>query len=226
MKRLLYRYGPLREPRKSSQGECDVLGIGARDVKLYFGHWQTLAIGIILVAFGFEGIRIINIVSNPYSYSMGVLLGAIVGFVAHETAHREVARRQGCLAGFVLTTTGVTITLISGVLRTIGLPIAILAPGYVTIICQSPLFTTLPRREDLISGAGPAANIAIAYIAYLLLKLAKPEYQGLLAGIVDINAWLAFFNLLPLPPLDGSKLARENVLAWIALLVAALILMT
>jgi Zn-dependent protease len=77
------------------------------------------------------------------------------------------------------------------------------------------------RRKGLIfvSAAGITANIIIAFIALLLLRLLAPESGSMTHQIIDllarINIILAAFNLIPIPPLDGSKilmaLASESV---------------
>ena len=62
----------------------------------------------------------------------------------------------------------------------------------------------------LVSAAGITANIICAFIALLLLKLLVPESQGMIEQILyllaRINIILAAFNLIPIPPLDGSKI--------------------
>ena len=64
--------------------------------------------------------------------------------------------------------------------------------------------------DSLVSIAGPGANIIIALIFGLLIRFgsgALPQEAILLSGlIVIINIVLALFNLIPLPPLDGSKI--------------------
>ncbi|MFH1401464.1 MAG: site-2 protease family protein [Parcubacteria group bacterium] len=56
--------------------------------------------------------------------------------------------------------------------------------------------------------AGPAANFSIALVFGLLVRFfAVPEFMSLLfSWIIYINIFLGLFNLLPFPPLDGSKL--------------------
>lgn len=58
--------------------------------------------------------------------------------------------------------------------------------------------------------AGPASNLVMATIMILPLRLTGVEitgFAGLLASqIVFLNILLAAFNLVPIPPLDGSKI--------------------
>lgn len=60
----------------------------------------------------------------------------------------------------------------------------------------------------LISSAGIAANLAIAFLAVLLLRLLPSSgmIAQLLYILTQINIMLASFNLIPIPPLDGSKI--------------------
>jgi Zn-dependent protease len=81
------------------------------------------------------------------------------------------------------------------------------------------------RRKDLanvmVSGAGIMANVLIAICALIIYKVLQVngvfEEGGLLASVeapvslllknsIRMNASLAVFNLLPFPPLDGSKI--------------------
>lgn len=59
----------------------------------------------------------------------------------------------------------------------------------------------------LVSLAGPASNFLVAIILGLFVRF----YPGMLISsflgyIAFINIWLGLFNLIPIPPLDGSKL--------------------
>ena len=64
--------------------------------------------------------------------------------------------------------------------------------------------------EAIVAGAGPATNIGIALIFGLFLRFSGASVSATLLGIIStivlINLVLALFNLVPIPPLDGSKI--------------------
>jgi Zn-dependent protease len=69
-----------------------------------------------------------------------------------------------------------------------------------------------PPRRGLIfvSAAGIVANILLALIAQLAFRFLQPSPEGplymVLYEMFRINVILASFNLIPIPPLDGSKI--------------------
>jgi Zn-dependent protease len=66
--------------------------------------------------------------------------------------------------------------------------------------------------EALVAFAGPGTNILLAVVFAGVIRLAasatlvSPDFLTLLYYIVYINILLACFNLIPIPPLDGSKI--------------------
>ena len=62
--------------------------------------------------------------------------------------------------------------------------------------------------EAMVALAGPASNICVAIIFGLLLRfgVGSPAFIEITSIIVLINIILAVFNLVPIPPLDGSKI--------------------
>jgi Zn-dependent protease len=65
-----------------------------------------------------------------------------------------------------------------------------------------------PKRDELlISLAGPASNLILATILSLIIRFVS--FDGLivmtLSSLIQINVVIAVFNLIPIPPLDGSK---------------------
>lgn len=70
----------------------------------------------------------------------------------------------------------------------------------------------LPKQagEVLVAIAGPLSNIALALAFGLLIRLGgsalAPTFISLASFVVITNIILAIFNLIPIPPLDGSKI--------------------
>jgi len=71
----------------------------------------------------------------------------------------------------------------------------------------------------IVAAAGPAANLFLALLFALMLRFAVPAgllspiTAGVFGSIAIVNIMLAVFNLLPVPPLDGSKILFA-VLPW------------
>jgi len=61
-----------------------------------------------------------------------------------------------------------------------------------------------PKRDIILVGAsGPAANFILAFLLSLLSKLIP---ISILQNLIVINVVLGVFNLIPIPPLDGSRI--------------------
>lgn len=80
--------------------------------------------------------------------------------------------------------------------------------GYAKPVPINPYNFRDQRRGMIwVSAAGVGANFLIAIIIGLLVRfMPGSELSQFLSLIVLINIWLGLFNLLPFPPLDGSKL--------------------
>jgi Zn-dependent protease len=65
------------------------------------------------------------------------------------------------------------------------------------------------RDIILVAMAGPASNFCVAVVLSLIFRLIPvPGVQHVLATFIFINLSLMVFNLIPIPPLDGSKILR------------------
>ena len=131
-------------------------------------------------------------------------LTAGLGVVLHELAHRVVARHYGATAHFVAND---RMLIISIVLAFTGFLFA--APG---AVWYSGWLTK--RQVGLVAAAGPITNMLLAVLFVVLLVAARTaDVSGLVTGGLMmgfyVNAMLGIFNMLPLGPLDGTK-----VLAW------------
>lgn len=86
-------------------------------------------------------------------------------------------------------------------------------------------FRNIVRDDSLVTLAGPVSNLALAIVGFLglaaiiLVEGHLPEQGGLLTNVqglevlcqlaISVNLALFFFNLLPIPPLDGSRILRH-----------------
>ncbi|PIP29773.1 site-2 protease family protein [Candidatus Jorgensenbacteria bacterium CG23_combo_of_CG06-09_8_20_14_all_54_14] len=84
--------------------------------------------------------------------------------------------------------------------------------GWAKPVPYNPMNLKRPERDGaLIAAAGPTANLFIAFVFALAFRAvvnfipSATPLTNLLAGVVVVNLMLAVFNLVPIPPLDGSK---------------------
>ncbi len=83
--------------------------------------------------------------------------------------------------------------------------------GWAKPVPINPYNLNNPKRDMMWIGlSGPAANFAVALVLALLARLlpisANPLGANILFYGVAINLLLGFFNLIPIPPLDGSRI--------------------
>ncbi|MEL9940996.1 MAG: hypothetical protein QW348_04690 [Ignisphaera sp.] len=145
---------------------------------------------------------------NPPNYEMLVsyLLATATAFVFHELAHRAVARSKGVFAVYRAWYLGLLISLVLAI-ATRG-TFVFIAPGAVEI--YMPIY--LPSIESSIAIAGPTTNVVISLLCIPLSMVPRISVYARVVGYV--NSSLALFNLLPIPPLDGYKVFRYDVVRW------------
>ena len=138
---------------------------------------------------------------------LGVSLVTVgAGFVFHELSHKFVAQRYGYWAEFRMWPMGLVLALVTGLL---GLVFA--APG-ATYISGSNISQ---GENGKISLAGPLTNVAIALLFSPFLHSNNAITFLVGAYGVGINIWLALFNMLPIGPLDGSKVMKWSLPVWL-----------
>lgn len=148
--------------------------------------------------------------------SLPVLLVAVV---VHEYAHGRVAELMGDPTA--RNAGRLTLNPIPHLdpFGSILLPLLLLLTGSPVLFAAAkpvPINPALFRdgRRGLfwVGLAGPASNLAMAFVTGLLLAFtwswAPAIVITILSRFVTINCLLAVFNLIPLPPLDGSRLAE------------------
>lgn len=83
--------------------------------------------------------------------------------------------------------------------------------GWAKPVPYNPMNLKNPKTDTgKIAIAGPTANLVVAGIFGFILKIFLaldflPAIRPLFALIIYVNVLLAVFNLIPIPPLDGSK---------------------
>ena len=77
--------------------------------------------------------------------------------------------------------------------------------------------------EAIVAFAGPASNLVIACITAVFLRMnVFPSAESMLFTVLLVNVMLFLFNLIPIPPLDGSKILASLLPAPLARLYGAL----
>jgi Zn-dependent protease len=159
---------------------------------------------------------------GPLLYTISVwALPAIIAITFHEAAHGFAARLLGDDTAWRLGR--VTFNPLKhidpvGTILLPGLLLFLHSPflfGYAKPVPVNFRALRNPRRDMvLVAAAGPTINIALALIAALMFHLVDylpdtvAQWLGEnLRNALIINVILAVFNLLPLPPLDGGRIA-------------------
>lgn len=136
----------------------------------------------------------------------------IFSFLFHELGHKFTAQKAGLYSEYRMYPIGLFITLVTSA---IGFLFAM--PGAVMIYGNADR-----KTYAKISIAGPAVNLvlgAVAIAGCLLTNytaLVVPFYM-----LASLNSILALFNMLPIPPLDGSKIIGWDIRVYIVLIVMA-----
>lgn len=167
--------------------------------------WFTISLAFSISAVFAQGFLPAFTTSFPI---IAVTLG--VGFVFHELGHRWLAKKFGCIAFYKMWLPGLALALGLAVMTQGRLIFA--APGAVLIGGKR---LTL-KEEGLVAIIGPVTNM-IAGTLFLLLGLwaAPNSLLEIIGGVGSyVNFFLAFFNLIPFPPLDGQKVLQWNPMIW------------
>ena len=171
---------------------------------------------------GFGGIfstNIKNFTSNFLIYFPISIFVITISFVLHELMHKFVAQYYGAIAGFKTSLTGLVITILSSLF---GFLIGI--PGATMIYAHN--FDK--KQEGIVSLAGPLTNFTIFAIFILLNFIFNPKPSSYFATFISltffINILLALFNMLPIFPLDGSKIFAWNKKIYVSMMAVIFIL--
>lgn len=149
---------------------------------------------------------------------IAMIVALIISVVIHEMAHGYAANWMGDptarLAGRLSPNPLVHLdplmsVIVPALLVISGSPILF---GAAKPVPYNPYnFTNQKWGEAIVAVAGPASNIAIAAIFAVIIRLSdvlslSATFIQLSFMVIILNIFLAFFNLVPIPPLDGSKI--------------------
>ena len=156
-----------------------------------------------------------NIDPLAVAIGFGVLL---LSLTIHEAAHALTADRLGDPTARSLGRVSLNPLVHIDLLGTIVLPLLAIVSHLPIIGWAKPVPVNIrnlrhPQRDfAIIAAAGPISNLLQAVVAAILVRafVQDPELPGgpvqyALLVAVQINILLAFFNLIPVPPLDGGN---------------------
>jgi Zn-dependent protease len=197
--------------------------------------WLGIAFGIAIAG----GINAFKDVVGLRTTILESLVVVFFAFVFHELAHRIAARRYGFKAVYHVWIPGLILAMGSALL---GFLFA--APGGVHIMIGQD---TAENRAKLGKSAlaGPVVNLVltVVFIVCTIAFLAFTQSYASSTGIttsqlapwvlaigdisiigMQINAWLAFFNLIPWGNFDGNKVMRWNKKVWTIVFIISILL--
>lgn len=185
-------------------------------------EFRDLGISILVytVAFTVWSYRVDELPGVPlYLVVVSSLMVALFAFLLHEFAHRYFARSYGGFAEFRMWPIGAFLALVTAA---IGFLFAAVGAVYIQGIYDRD-------KVGRISLAGPATNIIVGLLFYAIsLVISAGSTFLILRFVTTINFYIGFFNLLPIPPLDGYKVlmwSKEYYIVAIALSLLFLIVL-
>ena len=163
-----------------------------------------------------------NVLSRVLIWAVPVLFSIVI----HEVAHGWTAYKLGDNTAKDMGRLTLNPLVHVDVMGTLILPLIMIVMGGPVFGWAKPVpfnpFNFHPRVDRRngtmwVAVSGPASNFALAFIASFVLVISQRFLSGLPSilymsifqlaqALVFINLILGFFNLIPLPPLDGSKI--------------------
>lgn len=152
---------------------------------------------------------------NPEVFALSIVI-LLLSVIIHEVAHGMAARYFGDHTA--QRASRLTLNPIPHIdpVGTLLLPLVLILTqspilfGWAKPVPVNPLnFRDIKRGELATAAAGVLTNLGLAILGALIFHLipftVSPLVKNLALFTVRINSILAVFNLLPIPPLDGSK---------------------
>jgi len=128
--------------------------------------------------------------SSSTLFGLSVILISFISVLIHEFAHVLVGRRYGIEPKEVVMS----------------------CFGGAALYEETTFMTISPKEEIAISIAGPLANFAICFLGFPFLLFEATTTPA--AYIVTINFILGVFNLFPIYPMDGGRIAKSILILF------------
>jgi len=191
-----------------------ILHFSPQEIKDLIISWLTLSLAFAVVL----NPVFFNITNLVLSLPLA-LLAVGTGFVLHELAHREMAKHYGFHSEFRAWYPGLLIAIGLAVI-TMG-QFIFAAPGATYFYGQN----VTKKQNGIISLAGPAINLILGIALLIISGFIADAFIGKMLGYAAlINFWFALFNLLPIYPLDGSKVIAWKPFVWIVFIAISALL--
>ncbi|MFH1450257.1 MAG: site-2 protease family protein [bacterium] len=158
---------------------------------------------------------------TTFFISLGIFMAAVI---VHEVAHGYIAFLHGDFTAFDEGRLTINPLVHLDLVGSIILPLTLILIGAPVILgWAKPVPVNInnlrhPKRDIIyVALAGPLVNILMAIIFAVFLRLNIFDWHSFLGNLcfngLIINLILAVFNMIPIPPLDGSKII-SGLLSW------------
>lgn len=142
-------------------------------------------------------------------FTIVLVISLVLATTVHEFCHAWLAHRFGDPTGQLqgrLTLNPLAHLDVMGTLM-----IFLIHIGWAKPVEVNPHYFQHPKRDNALTAlAGPFANLIMALVLAVITKylgFLLPQFLGVFLGtFLDVNIMLFVFNMLPFPPLDGSKI--------------------